>query len=146
MGKIFIAWKKPAYRHFRVDGMYPVLLVGIGGSIGAMMRYGVGQMLPRSSYAFPWATFAVNVIGSYLLGLVLFGSMQKQIMGQDALTMFSVGLLGAFTTMSTFSYESLALFDKQQYGLVALHIIGTVLLTLMAVYAGKITANHLWKL
>ena len=125
--------------------MYPLLLVGIGGSIGAMLRYGVGVMIPRSSYIFPWSTFIVNVVGSFLLGLVLFGSTYEDIMSQETLTLFTVGVLGAFTTMSTFSYESITLFEQQEFTTMTIHIIGTLIITLLAVYAGKITAFYIWK-
>ncbi|MHC1598058.1 MAG: fluoride efflux transporter FluC [Candidatus Methanofastidiosia archaeon] len=124
--------------------MYPLLLVGLGGSIGAIFRYCIYQLLPRDLHILPIATVIVNVVGSFLFGFVLFSSMYKGDMSEETFTFLCVGILGAFTTMSTFSYESFALFEQGKFLAVGTNIIGTVVATLCAVYAGKITAIMLY--
>ncbi len=76
-------------------------LVAIGGAIGAVLRFSVGQVVDSSQ--FPWATFAVNVIGSFLLALISFS--YSGLSAETRLFLFT-GLFGAFTTMSTFSLET----------------------------------------
>ncbi len=76
-------------------------LVAIGGAIGAVLRFSVGQVVDSSQ--FPWATFAVNVIGSFLLALISFSYTGLSL--ETRLFLFT-GLFGAFTTMSTFSLET----------------------------------------
>ncbi len=79
-------------------------LVGTGGAIGAILRYFVGQLLV--SDRFPKATFAVNVIGTFVLGLLIFAGADN-----DMLLLIGVGACGAFTTFSSFSVETVELWD-----------------------------------
>ena len=84
----------------------PVLAVSLGGAAGAVARYGVAELVDRShSDAFPWDTLAVNLIGSFLLGLLLalLGSSAHR---SSARLLFGTGMLGAFTTFSTFSLDT----------------------------------------
>ena len=80
------------------------LLVGIGGAIGAIGRYAVGQFVEGDR--FPLSTFLVNVIGSFVLGLVTFANA-----GESVLLFVGVGVCGAFTTFSTFSVDTIRLLE-----------------------------------
>jgi len=86
------------------------ILVGVGGAVGATARYAVGQKL-RTDARVPVSTLFVNVVGSFVLGLVAFGA------SEDAFLLVGVGTCGAFTTFSSFSYETVeALRDDKVAG------------------------------
>ena len=81
-------------------------LLAVAGAAGALARYGIGQAVgPRS---FPWATLLINVVGSLALGFVLAGPIAAR-WSPDVTTAIAVGFLGAFTTFSTFAYETTSL-------------------------------------
>lgn len=89
------------------------LLVGLGGSVGSMLRYGVSYFISKNySQPFPLATFIVNIIGCFLIGL-LFGLAEKyQWMQGNYLLLLATGFCGGFTTFSTFALENVGLMDK----------------------------------
>ena len=105
------------------------LHVGIGGAAGAILRYQAGRMMtgwigPVAMGIFPWATLAVNAVGSVLMGilagwLVRHGSAE----GEQLRLLLGVGLLGGFTTFSAFSLEMVMLIERGQYGFAALYAI-----------------------
>ena len=102
-----------------------VLCVFLGGGVGSVLRYLVGLWV--GSTAFPWATFAVNAVGSLAIGL--FGGWASRFGWSEALRLsLVVGLCGGFTTFSTFSKESLALIECGSYGLFTLYVAGSVAL------------------
>ena len=82
-----------------------VLLVAAGGAVGSVMRYGVGKMLgPQSDAGWPWHTFAVNVTGAFVLGLLIVAAARHGWPGWWR-PLVGVGVLGGYTTFSTFSLE-----------------------------------------
>ncbi len=93
--------------------MSTLLLVFLGGGIGSLARYGVGRWIgPPLAGSFPWATFAVNVVGSLVIGALIGFALQRGI--SDAMRAFlAVGVLGGFTTYSSFNAETLALFEER---------------------------------
>jgi CrcB protein len=99
--------------------MPPLLLVMLGGAIGAGCRYGVGTIALRNFGAgFPWGTMFVNLIGGLLMGL-LAGILSRQMAGGEDLRLFAgVGVLGGFTTFSAFSLEAYTMFVRGE-GLMA---------------------------
>lgn len=113
--------------------MNPVFQVALGGALGATARHGVNLGAARLlGPAFPWATLAVNVAGSFLIGLLVAA------LGRDsAWALFLLtGVLGGFTTFSAFSLDAVALWQKGQGGLAALYVGASVILSLAAVVAG----------
>lgn len=106
--------------------MEPVVLVGLGGAVGAVLRYLVGESLPADP--FPWGTLAVNVLGSFALGLVVFGSV-----GGDAALLVGTGACGAFTTFSSFSVAGVRLWESGERRLAEVHAIGNFVLSAAAV-------------
>jgi len=109
------------------------LYVFLGGGVGSVLRYLVGLWI--GSTAFPWATFAVNAVGSLAIGL--FGGWAARFGWGEALRLsLTVGLCGGFTTFSTFSKESLALIEGGSYGLFALYVAGSVALGIIATAIG----------
>jgi CrcB protein len=119
--------------------MTPYLLVGAGGAIGAMLRYGfsvlVGRALPGA--AFPYATLGVNVIGSFAMGLLV-AALARALPGlQNEIRLFvAVGVLGGFTTFSSFSLDVATLFERGDVGLAAGYVVLSVTVSILAVFAG----------
>ena len=115
--------------------MPSVLAVAFGGALGALARYGVGIVAARlGADAFPWGTWAVNLIGCLLAGLTVPFVAQPH---QDTARLLVVtGFLGAFTTFSTFSLDSLSLWMAGRPGLALANALGSVVLGLGCVAAG----------
>jgi CrcB protein len=98
----------------------PAYLVGVGGALGALARYAVGQWIDREDS--PLGTFVVNVLGSFLLGLVtVLGA------GNDLALFVGTGACGAFTTFSSFSFETVRLFERGDRRLAIANAGGTLL-------------------
>lgn len=103
-------------------------LVGAGGALGALARYGVTRALARDGV--PAGTLAVNVLGSFLLGLLTFAGA-----GSDAMLFVGVGACGSFTTFSSFSFETVRLWEDGYRWRAAGHAVGTLAAALLAVGA-----------
>jgi CrcB protein len=112
-----------------------VLLVGIGGTIGALLRYFVSGAVPRSS-VIPTGTLTVNIIGSFILSCLTFSGANGGI-----LYLVNIGILGSFTTFSTFSYESFRLLEENETGYFVLNIGLNLFMCLAAVKAGQLLVN-----
>ncbi|MDH5762342.1 MAG: fluoride efflux transporter CrcB [Nitrospinota bacterium] len=123
--------------------MLVILWIGIGGFVGALLRYWISGWIQAGVVTFPLGTLVVNFIGSFLLALVMFLSEFKGYFGEETRIFLSIGLLGSFTTMSTFSYESFKLLEQQEHMLFSANVIGSVVLTLLAIYLGKIITLNL---
>lgn len=110
-----------------------VIQVALGGAIGAAARYGVGVALVRPG-AFPIGVLAVNIIGSFLMGLIVVYLGQKML---SHLNPFLItGILGGFTTFSAFSLEAYTLFERGEVGQAAIYVIASVVLSIAALIAG----------
>tara|TARA_B000000475_G_scaffold265902_1_gene255019 strand:- start:626 stop:1000 length:375 start_codon:yes stop_codon:yes gene_type:complete len=88
-----------------------MLLVGIGGAIGAMLRYAITDIMPSDEL--PYGTITVNLLGSLLLGIIFGALAADALINQDNLLLFGTGLLGAFTTMSAFAMETVKLSENE---------------------------------
>lgn len=118
-----------------------LLLVGSGGFIGAVLRYAVGAAVPlKSALHFPWGTFLVNLIGSFLIGGILAYSIRGMMTNEWRLFL-AAGFCGGFTTFSAFSFETLTLFTGGRPGLAIIYILASVLFGLAAAYAGYLLAS-----
>lgn len=112
------------------------LYVAVGGALGAALRYGISgwvQDLTRSP--FPWGTMSVNVLGSVLLGFAI-AWLQSGTVSAELRQFVTIGLLGAFTTFSTFSYEAVALFRDGDFWGGGVYVAGSVLAGLLGILAG----------
>jgi CrcB protein len=90
--------------------MVAVLLVGAGGFIGSAARYAAGGMVHRfTGFTFPWGTVAVNIFGCFLIGLIAALSESRQMLTPEIRLLVMVGVLGGFTTFSTFGFETFQL-------------------------------------
>ena len=120
--------------------MKHLVAIALGGALGAVCRHLANQACSRY-YAqaghFPWATLAVNVVGCFLIGLLITLRTSESHRWDDVThSALTIGFLGALTTFSTFGFETNHLFTNQQHGLGLLNIAGNVLLGLLAVYGG----------
>jgi len=114
------------------------LIVGFGGFIGAILRYWVSGWVQSEFVTFPFGTLGVNFIGCLLLSLIMYASEYRGLFGEETRVFLTIGVLGSFTTMSTFSYESMKLLEQDQHILFGLNMVGTITLCLLAVYLGKV--------
>lgn len=114
------------------------LAVAIGGSLGAMGRFGVVQLINRYNGGhFPWGTLTANVVGSFIIGMAfVFFALRHTDPSGLGRSLIVVGLLGAFTTFSSFAIESLVLIEQQHYGSALLYLFGSVLACLAAAALG----------
>ena len=106
--------------------MSELLAVMIGGALGSGGRYLVGHAIPYSEGAFPFATFAVNLAGAFLLGVLSGIALRSDILSRSMLLLLGTGFCGGFTTFSTFSAETLSLFEAGHQLLAATYVIGSV--------------------
>jgi CrcB protein len=96
-------------------------------------RYGVGVAAPRLlGTAFPWGTLGVNLLGSFLIALVMHLALTTAAISPSARLFLTTGVMGGFTTYSSFNYETLALLNQRAYWLAGLNLAGTVLGCLVA--------------
>lgn len=120
--------------------MYTLLLVGLGGFIGAILRYVLGGWIQNNFVNFPVGTLVINATGSFFIGLIMYLSEYQGMFSDETRIFLTIGILGGFTTLSTFGYESFRLLDDSKFTLMAINVISTVLFSIMAVYLGKIVA------
>lgn len=119
------------------------LLVGLGGFFGAIARYLVARASASLlGVAFPFGTFVINVSGSFLLGIVATLVSERFFPSSDQVRLvFAIGFLGAYTTFSTFEFETHALFEDGSWLFALTNIFGSLFLGLLAVRAGIVLAK-----
>jgi CrcB protein len=118
--------------------MQSLLLVGAGGAIGAVARYGLyvlfGRLWPSD---FPLATLTVNILGSIIMG-ALIGVLARTlpVMGSDIRLFAAVGILGGFTTFSSFSLDTIVLIERGELAQATLYVVLSVVVCLVGLYLG----------
>ena len=123
--------------------MNTLLALALGGALGGASRYLATQALDRRlGTAFPWGTLAVNVSGALLAGVIT-GLMQREGGGGILGFFLLAGFCGSYTTVSSWSLQTLALIHRRYYGRAAANLLGTTLLGLLAVAAGFHLARSL---
>ncbi len=123
--------------------MKQIVPIALGGSIGALLRYGVSAITKKiftSSY--PFGTFIVNLVGAYFIGF-FWGMFEKQNVSEQLKSFVLIGLIGSFTTFSTLSYETVKFFQLGDTKAGLLHILITNLLGLVMVVLGYFSAHKL---
>ena len=114
-----------------------VLMVAAGGALGAVLRYVLsGWAQELGGTRFPWGTLAVNVIGSFALGLLMATLLDHATTSPATRSFWTIGVLGAFTTFSTFSYETLALVSVGDWTAGAANVAANLGLGLAAAFLG----------
>jgi fluoride exporter len=116
-------------------------VISAGGVLGAVARYGLGQAFPAAPDGFPWATFGINVVGCLLIG-VLMVLIAEVWSGRRLIRPFlGVGVLGGFTTFSTYVVDIQRLVDLGAAGTALLYLAGTAVAAIAATYVGLATAR-----
>ena len=120
------------------------MLIALAGSLGTLARYGLGGLVHRLvPWPFPWGTIAVNILGSFLFGLVWALAQERSMISAEARIIVLAGFMGAFTTFSTFMFETGELLRNSQWALAAGNLLLQNLLGLVAVFAGWALARAL---
>lgn len=124
--------------------MFRAVLVGLGGLFGSLARYwlaGVVQAFTDSG--FPYGTLTVNLLGSFVVGLVTVLSLERGLLNAEMRLLVAVGVCGGFTTMSTFSYETVALLRDGQVLPAMVNLSATIVVCLFAVWLGALLGRLL---
>ena len=123
-----------------------VLLVAIGGAIGSVARYGMGALAAQLlGSTFPWGTLLVNLTGSFLISVVMHVALTGTAISLELRIFLTTGIMGGFTTYSSFNYETLALINQRAYGLAGLNVsvtvVGCFLTGVLGLAAGRALAG-----
>lgn len=115
-----------------------LLFIFIGGGLGSVLRFGIGQLLSNFQHqaVFPWGTFSVNIIGSFLIGFLLASELRSDQEWNLIKSFLIIGFCGGFTTFSSFAYENFHLIKEGQFGLFAIYAVSSLIFGLSAVYLG----------
>jgi CrcB protein len=120
-----------------------ILLIGLGGGAGSILRYLASRVTVRAGLiTFPVATLAVNVLGCFLIG-VLVGASLRAGLGAPQKALLVTGFCGGFTTFSAFSLESLQMYQAGSYVMLAVYVAVSVVVGFAAVWAGMALTSHL---
>lgn len=109
--------------------MRSLLVIAVGAMIGAGARWGIGELVSTGAGGFPWSTFIVNVVGCALIGLAT----RRLVRGSEAWLGIVVGVLGGFTTFSTFAVETRTLLDEGNGGIALLYVGASIIAGFAAV-------------
>lgn len=113
------------------------LLVFLGSGIGGVFRYSISLLFTSSSFKFPWPTFIANAIAAFLVGLFYALATQKEWLDKNYILLLTVGLCGGLSTFSTFSNESVKLWQGGQYGICLLYIALSIICSLLLTFTGS---------
>ncbi len=119
--------------------MYKLLMVGLGGFAGSMLRYWLGGLvMQRTESTFPWGTLVVNLSGSLLMGLLFAVALERFALAEGARIFLAAGFLGAYTTFSTLMLESYTMVSAGELLAAGLNLAGSVVLGMAAFFVGLV--------
>lgn len=116
--------------------MKNLILIFIGGGFGSVLRYVIGKWLNNSENGIPYGTFAANILGSLLIGLILGYAAKSETISQNHTLLLATGFCGGFTTFSTFAYENHLFLKSGDFTSFALYTIASFVIGFLAVFAG----------
>jgi|TARA_B110001454_G_C12704744_1_gene428112 CrcB protein len=111
-------------------------LVFIGGGFGSVLRYIIGKWLNNTENGIPYGTFAANILGSLLIGIILGYAAKNEAISQNTTLLLATGFCGGFTTFSTFAYESHVFLKSGDFTTFAFYTIASFAIGFLAVFAG----------
>ena len=111
-------------------------LVFIGGGFGSVLRYIIGKWLNNTENGIPYGTFAANILGSLLIGIILGYTSKNETISQNTTLLLATGFCGGFTTFSTFAYESHVFLKSGDFTTFAFYTIASFVIGFLAVFAG----------
>jgi fluoride exporter len=118
-----------------------LLLVFLGGGLGSSLRFAIGKIFHRPVWELPLGTFLVNIIGSFLIGLVFGWALKHNAMHQSTTVFLVAGFCGGFTTFSAFAYENYNFLKNGDYLAFFVYAFGSILLGLLAVFLGLLVTK-----
>jgi CrcB protein len=121
--------------------MKQFLLVFVGGGFGSMLRFAFGKFLNNSQNGIPYGTFAANIIGSLLIGIILGLAAKNDTLSSNQTLLLATGFCGGFTTFSTFAYENHVLLKSGDFMTFAIYTIASFILGFLAVFFGMYLAK-----
>lgn len=125
----------------------PVLTaIALGGGLGALARYGIALLLPRPPGGFPWATFFTNILGCLLIGVLMVLISEARSAHRLVRPFLGVGVLGGFTTFSTYAVEIRGLLQPGTAALAFAYLAGTLAGAMLAVFTGVMATRTLVRL
>ncbi|AZJ35073.1 fluoride efflux transporter CrcB [Tenacibaculum singaporense] len=124
--------------------MKQLLLVFIGGGAGSVLRYIIGKALNSSQTGIPYGTFAANILGSLLIGIILGLATKNETITQNHTLLLATGFCGGFTTFSTFAYENHIFLKSGDFASFALYTVASFIIGFLAVFAGIYLVNYFW--
>lgn len=116
--------------------MKQLLLVFVGGGIGSVLRYVIGKYLNSPESGVPYGTFAANILGSLLIGIILGLAAKNEALSQNQTLLLATGFCGGFTTFSTFAYENHVFLKSGDFTSFALYTIASFVIAFLAVFFG----------
>ena len=120
-----------------------IFLVFIGGGLGSICRYLISEIIYFKKFIFPYPTFITNLLGCFLIGLVLGWSIKNSNIDSSLIILFAVGFCGGFTTFSSFSYESLTLINNNQILNLFIYVFSSILIGIFSIFIGLKISNYL---
>jgi len=114
-----------------------ILYVGIGGFLGAVSRFLVSRFASNLLGSFPLGTLVVNVVGSLCLGFIMYSALLGKSVSTELRSFAAIGFIGAFTTMSTFTYETVRLYELKDYGIFGVNLMANIFLSVGGVLIGR---------
>lgn len=123
--------------------MKHLLLVFIGGGFGSVLRFLLGKQLNSSTTGIPWGTFAANIIGSLLIGIILGLATKHNTISQNTTLLLATGFCGGFTTFSTFAYENHVFLKSGDFTSFAVYTIASFIVGFLLVFFGMYIAKIL---
>jgi CrcB protein len=114
-----------------------LLAVASGGAIGSLLRYFVAGAIQSAAWpGYPWGIFVVNISGGLAMGIIVELAALRLSMSPELRAFLTVGILGGYTTFSTFSLDSVLLIQRGAYASAAAYIVGSTVLSILALFAG----------
>ena len=124
--------------------MMKTILIGLAGLLGTLLRYWLAGLVSRQyGESFPWGTMAVNLIGCFLAGVIFHVTEERFLVNPTLRTIILIGLLGGFTTFSSYGLQTFSLLRDGQFGLATLNVTISNLLGVVMVWAGYVLTKTL---